>query len=86
VFLLLAATNRTILAAWAAFSVAFACNLVFAVPPPELSLPDAGLISVIGALVITGVTFVALQQLARYAEPSAPAEPAGPAAVPVGAP
>ena len=42
VFLLMAANTRVLLVAWAAFAVAFAANLVWAAPAPELSLRTWG--------------------------------------------
>ena len=60
VFLLMAANSRVLVAAWAVFAVAFAANLVFAAPAPELALPDERVISIVGAAVITLVAVIAL--------------------------
>ena len=60
VFLLMAANGRLLAIAWGAFAVAFAANLVFAAPPPELALPDERVVSLIGSGVITLVAVVAL--------------------------
>jgi hypothetical protein len=60
VFLLMAANSRVLVVAWALFAVAFAANLVFAVPAPELTLPDDRVISLIGAAVITLIAVIAL--------------------------
>ena len=60
IFLLMAANGRLLAIAWGAFSVAFAANLVFAAPPPELSLPDARTISLLGSGVITLVAVIAM--------------------------
>jgi hypothetical protein len=60
IFLLLAANGRVLAVAWAAFSVAFAANLVFSAPPPELAMPDGRIASLAGAAVITLVAVVAL--------------------------
>jgi hypothetical protein len=71
VFLLMAATSRTLLAAWAAFAVVFALDLVVSVPPPELAIATGpavgavGAVGVAGALVITGVMLVTLVTLLR---------------------
>ena len=56
--------------AWAAFAVAFAANLVFAVPPPELALPDRGRRRLLGSGVITLVAVIALLWTGR-SEPHA---------------
>ncbi len=65
VFLLMAATNRVVFVAWLAFAITFAANLVFAVPPPELALPNEPLIGVVGAIVISFVGLVTLVELLR---------------------
>ncbi len=60
VFLLMAASTRVLVIAWAAFAVVFAANLVYAAPPPELSLPDGRAFSLVGAAVITLVALIAM--------------------------
>ncbi len=60
VFLLTAANSRLLVVAWGAFAVAFAANLVFAAPAPELALPDDRVISIIGSGVITLVAVITL--------------------------
>jgi hypothetical protein len=61
VFLLLGWPRREVVVAWAAFAVAFALNLVYAVPPPGVSLPAGDLVSVVGAVVITAVAVAAIR-------------------------
>ncbi len=61
VFLLLGWPRREVVAAWAAFAVAFALDLVYSVPPPGVSLPAGGLVSIAGALVITAVAVAAIR-------------------------
>lgn len=65
IFLLMAANGRVLAITWAAFSIAFAANLVFAAPPPELALPDGRTISLVGSGIITLVTLTALLWLGR---------------------
>jgi hypothetical protein len=60
VFLLMAVNGRVLAVAWGAFAVAFAADLVFAAPPPELALPDGRMISLVGAAVITLVAVIAV--------------------------
>jgi hypothetical protein len=60
VFLLMAANGRVLAIAWGAFSIAFAANLLFAAPPPELALPGGQGLGVAGAVAITLVAIVAL--------------------------
>ncbi len=61
VFLVLAWPRREVVAAWAAFAVAFALNLVYAVPPPGVSPPAGDLVSVAGSVVITAVAVAAIR-------------------------
>ncbi len=68
IFLLMATNGRVLAIAWGAFAVAFAANLVFAAPPPELALPDDRAISLVGSGVITLVTVVALLWTGRAEE------------------
>ena len=70
VFLLMAANTRVLLVAWAAFAIAFAANLVWAAPAPELSLPDLGAATLLGSGVITLVAVIALLWTGR-SEPHA---------------
>ncbi len=65
VFLLLAAGRPGVVTAWAWFAVAFAVNLVVAVPPEGWTIPEARLISIVGAVVITGVAILVLLQSVR---------------------
>jgi hypothetical protein len=65
IFLLMAANGRLLAIAWGAFSIAFLANLVFAAPPPELSLPDDRAISLVGSAVITLVAVISLVWLGR---------------------
>jgi hypothetical protein len=60
VFLLMAANSRLLLVTWVAFAVAFAANLVWAAPAPELSLPDLGAATLVGSGIITLVAVIAL--------------------------
>lgn len=62
VFLLLCWPRREVVAAWLAFAVAFAANLVYAVPPPALPpLPAERVVSVVGSVVITAVALAAVR-------------------------
>ncbi len=61
VFLVLGWPRREVVMAWAAFAVVFALNLVYAVPPPGVSLPAGDLVSVGGAVVITAVAAAAIR-------------------------
>ena len=70
VFLLMAANTRVLVVAWAAFAVAFAANLVWAAPAPELSLPDLGAATLLGSGVITLVAVIAMLWTGR-SEPHA---------------
>ena len=65
VFLLMGASGRGLVAVWVAFAIAFAVNLVVAVPPPELALDraTARAISLVGAVVITAVLVAVLLSL-----------------------
>jgi hypothetical protein len=60
ILLLMAANGRLLAIAWVAFSIAFAANLVFAAPAPELSLPDARTIGLVGSAVITLIAVITL--------------------------
>jgi hypothetical protein len=60
VFLLMAINGRVLFAAWAALSVTMLANLVVAVPPPELALPDTASASLLGVAVIALVAVVAV--------------------------
>lgn len=60
VFLLMAINGRALLALWAVFSVVFLANLVAAIPPPELTLPNTAPASLVGAAVITLIALIAV--------------------------
>jgi hypothetical protein len=70
VFLLMGASGRGLVAVWAAFAVAFAANLVVAVPPPELLIAEgtATALSLVGTVVITA-TLVAVLVSLRARDP-----------------
>jgi len=53
VFLLMAANGRVLAIVWAAFAIAYAANLVFAAPPPAISMPDERIVGLIGSGAIT---------------------------------
>lgn len=61
VFLMLGWPRREVVAAWLALAVAFALDLVYAVPPPGLTTPASDIVSVVGALVITAVALAAIR-------------------------
>lgn len=65
VFLLMAMNRRGLAVAWGVFAVAFLANLVFAVPPPGLALPDGTVVSLASAVTITSTMLVALVSMAR---------------------
>jgi hypothetical protein len=60
VFLLMAANGRVLAIAWGAFAIAFAANLVWASPPPDLHLPDLRAATLLGSGVLTLVAVIAL--------------------------
>jgi hypothetical protein len=70
VFLLMAVNSRFLLAVWGVFSVALLANLVVAIPPPELTLPDTTPASLLGAAVITLVAVIAVLLTGRDAHES----------------
>ena len=61
IFLILCWPRREVVIAWTAFAVAFALNLVYAVPPPGVSLPAGDAVSIAGALVITMVAVATIR-------------------------
>ncbi len=65
VFVLLALGRPGVLAAWAWFAVAFVANLVVAAPPEGWTIPEARLLSIAGAVVITAVAGYLLWRLVR---------------------
>jgi hypothetical protein len=65
IFLLMAAQTRWHVLVWGAFSVALLGNLVWAIPPPGLTLPALGGITVLGSGVVTLVAVVTLLWLER---------------------
>jgi Gpi18-like mannosyltransferase len=67
VFLLMAINGRVLFAAWAVFSVTFLANLVAAVPPPELALPDTRSASLVGAAIVTVIAILAVLFTGREA-------------------
>ena len=75
VFLLLAIGRPGVLATWAPFAVAFALNLVTAVPPEGWTIPLAREIGVVGAVVMTAVAALTLLRLGIGAG-TGPASPA----------
>jgi hypothetical protein len=60
VFVMLCWPRRQVVAAWVVLAVAIALNLVYAIPPPDVTPPADGLVSVAGAIAMTVVAFVAI--------------------------
>jgi Gpi18-like mannosyltransferase len=77
VFLLLGWPRREVVAAWLALGVAFVLDLVYAVPPPGLTLPAGDVVSVAGAVVLTAVALAAIRWTWR-GEPEDEAEQSSP--------
>lgn len=64
VFLLLALPRPAISVLWVAFAVVFALNLVVAVPPGDWVIPEARLIGMVGAVVMTVIAFATIAAVA----------------------
>lgn len=63
VFLLLAVGRPGVLTTFAWFAAAFAANLIVMFPPEGWTIPEVRLISIVGAIVITGAAAYALGRL-----------------------
>jgi Gpi18-like mannosyltransferase len=61
VFLVLAWPRREVVAAWLAFAVAFALDLVYAVPPPGVTPLFEQAVSIAGSIVIIAVAVAAIR-------------------------
>jgi hypothetical protein len=53
IFLLLGLPGRAAFGAWAGFAVVFALNLATAVPAPGVVVPEARMVGLVGAAVMT---------------------------------
>ncbi|HEY4190807.1 MAG TPA: hypothetical protein VGM28_10315 [Candidatus Limnocylindrales bacterium] len=60
VFLLLALGRPAVLVAWVAFAITFALNLVVAAPPEGWVIPEARLIGIVGAVVMTVIAIAVM--------------------------
>ena len=64
VFLLLALGRPAIAAVWIVFAITFLLDLLVAVPPQGWTIPNAQALTVVGSIVMTGVTLAVVILLA----------------------